>query len=96
MEFFFRDFRDGILAYGKALTPVSKLRLWGFLLLPGIISLVFGIVIIFGANMLSGHMADFLVTKYPWETGIETVRKISKGLQVCNSYTRFSFYEPII
>ncbi len=72
-----QDFVAGITSYGKALQLISRLRLWGWLLLPGLISLLLGIAIFGTAWGVSDNIGDWLVSFYPWEWGKETLEKIA-------------------
>ena len=63
------DFLYGIKSYGRAFRKISELRLWGYFLLPGIISMLLG----FGVYTFAGDVAHrfdaFLLSWYPFEWG---------------------------
>lgn len=73
-----KGFLDGILAYGGTFKIISQMRLWIFLLVPGLISVVLGIAIFGTAWGLSGSIGDWLVSHYPWEWGKKVVEGISR------------------
>lgn len=79
MAGFFSDFQDGLSAYVEAIRLVKKLRLWKYFILPGVISLVIGVVIFFGAYKtgiwLSGRVEDWI----PWE-GIANAASVLAGI----------------
>ena len=77
MQTFSRDFRDGLRAFGEALLIIRQHKLWGYVLLPGGLSLIFGAGIAFLAYSVSGNFSDWITDKYPWEFGAGFVRKIS-------------------
>ena len=61
----FVDFADGVTSYGKALMIIFRLRLWSFLVIPGLLSLALGSGIIYGAYRVSGSFAHLLAAFYP-------------------------------
>lgn len=80
-----RDFLDGITSYQKAIQLISKLKLWGYILVPGIISFLLGGGILLTAWSLSDNVGDLLSSWYPWEIGrdiIQSVATVFGGLLV--------------
>lgn len=61
----FLDFADGITSYGNALMIIFRLRLWSYLVIPGLLSLALGGSIIYGAYHASSGFAHFLAASYP-------------------------------
>ena len=61
----FVDFADGVTSYGKAIVIIFRLRLWSYLVIPGLLSLALGSGIIYGVYRLSGGFAHLLAALYP-------------------------------
>ena len=61
----FIDFADGVTSYGKAFMIIFRLRLWSYLVIPGLLSLALGGGIAYGAYNLSGGFAHLLAALYP-------------------------------
>lgn len=75
-----KDFFDGITSYGTALGVISSKRLWSYLVIPGIISLILGSSLIYSAYLLADDLAYNLVMAYPnqwW--GFNFFEKIAYG-----------------
>ncbi|MCG8332378.1 MAG: EI24 domain-containing protein [Chitinophagales bacterium] len=78
-------FLNGVYAYTHAFRFVFKHRLWGYVLVPGLISLLLGIAIFGTAWSVSDNIATWLIEWYPWEWGrnaIEVTAQIFGGLSV--------------
>jgi len=71
-----KGFSAGITAYGKAIQIISKLGLWGYVLIPALISLCLASIIGFSAWNLSDDIGHQLIAWYPWETGYSLVERI--------------------
>ena len=73
-------FINGILAYVQAFRLISKLRLWGYILIPGLISLLLGSII--GASVwnFSDTIGNFLVNLYPFDWGQKAVAMMGSVL----------------
>lgn len=69
MRQFISDFRDGIEAYADAFRLIKSQKLWGFVLLPGFLSIIFGTGIFFLAWHYSGGIGNFLKSNYPFDFG---------------------------
>ncbi|RLD22291.1 MAG: coproporphyrinogen III oxidase [Bacteroidetes bacterium] len=67
MRQFISDFRDGIEAYSQAYGLIKSERLWGYVLLPGFLSILFGTGIFFLAWQYSGGIGNFLKNNYPFD-----------------------------
>ena len=61
----FIDFADGVTSYGKALVIIFRLRLWSYLVIPGLLSMALGGAIAYGVYTASGEFAHFLSALYP-------------------------------
>lgn len=70
-------FVNGILAYVQAFRLISKLKLWGYVLIPGLISLLLGSLIGISVWNLSDNIGGFLVALYPFEWGLSIVSSIA-------------------
>lgn len=65
---------------GRAMEIIRVRRLWGYVLLPGLLSLAFGAGIAFLAYSVSGNLADVISRSYPWEFGADFVGKAAAVL----------------
>ena len=72
-----KHFLNGLSAYARALQLISKLGLWGYLIIPGLISLLIGGSIGFSIWGFSDNIGDFLAAFYPWEIGRSIVDGIA-------------------
>ncbi len=61
----FIDFADGITSYGKALMIIFRLRLWSYLVIPGLLSLGLGGSIAYGVYLYSSDLGMLLMAAYP-------------------------------
>jgi CysZ protein len=61
----FLDFADGITSYGKALMIIFRLQLWSYLIIPGLLSILLGGSIAYGAYVASSGFAHVLSAMYP-------------------------------
>jgi CysZ protein len=78
-----RDFLAGVTSYGKAFQLIGELRLWGYMLVPGLISLVLAIIIGSSAWALSDNIGGLLLGWWPWEwgtTAVDTIGQVFGGL----------------
>ena len=73
----FTGFVNGILSYVEAFRLISKLRLWGYVMIPALISLVLGGLIGTSVWNLSDNIGAFLINFYPFEWGQQIVRKVA-------------------
>ncbi len=62
---FFRDFTDGIISYGKAYRLIARHKLWYYMVVPGIASVILGLSIIYSAYLLSDNVTALLTSVYP-------------------------------
>lgn len=72
-----KDFFDGITAYGAALRHISQYRLWGYVLVPGILCVLVGLGIFGLAWGLADNIGDLIDNIWPWEWGKSIVEKIA-------------------
>jgi CysZ protein len=61
----FKDFFDGVSSYGKAWNIISTHKLWYYVLMPGLISLILGSSIAYAAYLLFDDFSFFLQELYP-------------------------------
>ncbi|HMO39537.1 MAG TPA: EI24 domain-containing protein [Saprospiraceae bacterium] len=73
----FKDFFDGIKAYRRALQLIPELGLWGYVLAPGLISVLLGAGIVWGAISIADDIGGWLLALYPFEWGRATLGKIA-------------------
>ena len=71
------DFFDGVKSYGKAFSVISEMRLWGYVLVPGIISVLLAMGIGTTAWYLSEPIGSWLLSWYPFEWGSIWLGKFS-------------------
>lgn len=72
-----REFIAGIKSYEEALRVVSSYRLWGFVLLPGLLSIVIGVTIVILAFSIFDNIGGWLSGFWPWAWGASTVNSIA-------------------
>jgi CysZ protein len=72
-----RDFTDMISAYFQVFTLASRYKLYPYLILSGIISLIIGGAIFTGAYAFSDDIGNFIKDVYPWEWGRSAVNVIA-------------------
>lgn len=65
-------------SYGAALRHISKHGMWGYVLLPGGLSLIIAGLIVWLAWGLSDNIGGFINNLWPWEWGSETVGNITQ------------------
>lgn len=70
-------FIDGVYSYLKAFRIISKMRLWKYIVIPGIISLLLGGGIAATAYGFSGALGAWLVSWYPFTWGASVLASIS-------------------
>ncbi|MCB0631060.1 MAG: EI24 domain-containing protein [Saprospiraceae bacterium] len=73
----FRNFFIGISAYSRALQLIKSMRLWSFFLVPALISVLLAGIIFSVAWYLGDDVGRWISDLYPWETGQQTIRRIS-------------------
>ena len=61
----FSDFADGVTSYGKALNIIFRLKLWSYLVIPGLLSLALGTSIAYGVYTSSGVFSHVISGLYP-------------------------------
>ncbi len=71
------NFLRAIRSYGRAFRLIVKLRLWGYFLIPALISMLFGTGIYYGAIGIADRFDEFLVSWYPWEWGRSALESVS-------------------
>ena len=71
-----KEIIQGITSYGAALRHISKYRMWGYVLLPGVFSLILASLVLFIAFSLSDDFGALLEQIWPWQFGRDVVVKI--------------------
>jgi CysZ protein len=72
-----KDFKDGISAYTEAFSIISRQKLWGYVMVPGFLSIAYGIVVVLLSQLFSGNITDLVAARYPWEWGADLVRRLA-------------------
>lgn len=79
----FRNFLDGFTAYSRAWDYIRDLRLWGYFLIPALISIVLAIGVGALAWSLSDNVGAWLIGWIPWGGKVvDTLGRIFGGLLV--------------
>jgi CysZ protein len=81
----FKELVSSVRAYGRALALVRELNLWGYVLIPVLISLVLAVGIGLTAWGISDNIGHLLTSWYPWEAGkgvVESIASVFGGLLV--------------
>lgn len=93
----FKDFFAGIQSYGKAFRTISEMRLWGYLLAPGLISILLAGAIGAIAWGLAGSFGAWLIAWYPFEWGAAFLNNIAGWLGgILIGLTGFILYKHIV
>ncbi len=61
----FRDFTDGIMSYRKAYRLIAQHKLWYYIVVPGIASVILGLSIVYSVYLLSDNVTALLTMIYP-------------------------------
>lgn len=73
-----KAFLEGVTDYGAAIRHVHKHRMWGYVILPGILCAVIGLGMLGLAWGLSGDIGDWLDNLWPWDWGRAMVQGIAQ------------------
>lgn len=73
-----RDLLDGLFAYLRAVKIISRLRLWGYVLVPGLLSALLAIAVISAAWGWSDELGGFVMRAWPFEWGTGVVSAVSR------------------
>ncbi len=71
------DFIKGASSYFKAFSIISEMRLWKYLLVPGLLSLFLGGSMAAAAWGLSDNLGLWLQSWYPWEIGAGVIASVA-------------------
>jgi len=71
------DFIKGASAYLKAFKVISEMRLWKYLLVPGLISLLLGGSLAGAAWGMSDNLGMWLQSWYPWDLGAGIIASVA-------------------
>ncbi|GAB4406274.1 MAG: sulfate transporter CysZ [Bacteroidia bacterium] len=95
-----QDIRQSLASYSQAIDVMGRYRLWQFMILPGLISLVLAAVLISLAVVFAGDLGDVIAGWYPWERGKSFVEGlaafISGLLMVVVSLLLFKYVVMVI
>jgi len=75
-----KNFLDGIAAYIEAVKHINKHGLWGFVLLPGLLSILIGLGVFSLSWNLSDEVGGIIDNLWVWEWGKEFIAKIAQLL----------------
>lgn len=76
----FSDFFSGIKSYGRAFQIIGKLNLWGFTLIPMLITFVLMGIIGFSAYGLADNLGNWLISWWRWEWGSTFITGVGSWL----------------
>ena len=76
------DLTKGISDYLKGFELINRLRLWKYVFFVGLISIIFGIGILFFGYYLMGNLSSYIQELYPFEWGKVHIAAIIKYLGV--------------
>jgi CysZ protein len=74
------SFVQGITAYGRALEFINRHKLWSYVLVPMLISLVLGLLVLSTAWAYSDDLGQWIMEKYPWQRGRSALESASSFL----------------
>ena len=81
-----KGFFKGIGAYGRVIGMIVRYRLWGYLLIPGLIGILIGGAIFAGAWTVSDDLGSLIIGWYPenwWgSANLETVGDVLGGVLI--------------
>lgn len=73
-----KGFFNGMSSYLTALQLTAKHRLWGYFVIPAVVSVLLGGAIIYSAWGLSDNIGQFISRIYPWEWGSQYVDEVGR------------------
>ncbi len=71
---------NAIIAYFTAFGLISRLRLWRYFIIPGLISVVLAILIFGAAWIWSDELGIWMTNWYPWEKGKHFTTQVARVL----------------
>lgn len=75
-----KEFLQAVGAYVRAFRLTVQLNLWGYFVVPVLVSIVLGVAIFSAAYGVSDNIAGWLMSIYPWEWGRNVVERIGQVL----------------
>lgn len=69
---------DGLVSYVQAWKLLTKMKLWNYLIIPGLISLIVGLSIFGFAFSFSDEIAAYLSSYWPFKFGVKIISVTSK------------------
>ncbi|MEO1623529.1 MAG: EI24 domain-containing protein [Bacteroidota bacterium] len=76
----FSDYFKGIQSYGRAIQLIGEMRLWKYVLLPGLMALVIAALLGSSAWGLSDNLGQWILSWYPFEWGSEWMGSVSNWI----------------
>jgi len=80
-----KDLFNGMSSYLTAIQLTAKHRLWGYFVIPAIVTILLGAAIFYGAWQISGNIGNYISNIYPWEWGsayVDEIGQVFGGLLV--------------
>jgi len=71
---------EGVSTYTRAIKMLSEHKLWKYVILPGVVSVILTMAIIGFTLAFAGNLGDLIVSWYPWETGKAIFERIASIL----------------
>ncbi len=73
-----RDLLDGAFSYFRAVKIIGRLGLWGYVLIPGLLSVLLALAVVSAAWGWSDDVGGFLTRYWPFEWGSSVVATVSQ------------------
>jgi CysZ protein len=77
-----RDFLEGIHSYVSAWRLMNRLGIWSYIILSGVLSVLLGGMLLYGAWKTTSATENYILTHYPWKWGLNILVKIAKWLSL--------------
>ncbi len=71
---------EGISTYTRAIKMLSEHKLWKYVILPGIVSVILTTLLIGATITFAGNIGEVIVDIYPWEAGKAIFEKVASIL----------------
>ncbi len=96
---FVKDFLDGLRSYASVFQLANQLKLWKYIFLSGVISLIIGSLILWAGYSVFDDLGSWMSSFYPWQRGAKFVQGLSNfvsGLAISGIGLVFYKYAIII
>ena len=71
-----KDFSEGVFNYLKVFRTATQYGLWKYLFFSGLLSMLVGALILYGAYSFGDNLGGSLFSWYKWETGSDFINKL--------------------